>query len=305
MENKPLERTSIHDERLVNALEEHLAIIRFDINKRITYANRNFAEVLGYNEEELVGKEHRDLCFPEFYESPEYDKLWSDLLNGVSFQDKIMRRNSDSEEVWLEATYFPVFDEEKETVIGVAKVATNITERQKKIEAVTAELLQMSGKLTVSSDKGLQKGEDLLSGSKEMIDLSDASTSNLTVLQKKNRSIQDIVKTIQDIASNTRLLSLNASIEAAHAGEYGRGFSVIAQEVKKLSQKVHDSANHIKEDIQEVTSHINIVVEGNDRLQNHILQSEKEIEETMRDFKDISTESMHLQKQADKLEDII
>lgn len=305
METVSMERKAIHDELLVNALEENLAIVRFDTNKRVTYVNDNFAQVLGYRKDELYGKEHRIFCFPDFYESEEYDKLWSDLLNGVSFQDKIMRKSSDSEVVWLEATYFPIFDKHKAQVIGVSKVATDITERQKNIEKVTAELLQMSSKLTVSSDKGLQKGENLLTGSQEMIELSKVSTSNLTELQDKNKSIQSIVKTIQDIASTTNLLALNASIEAARAGDSGRGFSVIAQEVKKLSQKVHESAEFIKTDMQAVTNDIETVVSGNDSLQQHIQKSEHEIQETMTEFNEISSESNKLQKQADKLETII
>ena len=298
-------KSAIHDELLVRALEDNLAIIRFDTAKRVTYVNDNFADVLGYTKEELIGKEHRVFCFPDFSESEAYAKLWSDLLKGVSFQDKIVRRTRHSEAVWLEATYFPIFNENKTRVIGVSKVATDITERQMKIEKVTNDLLSMSNKLTLSSEEGLVRGQDLLNESNEMIDLSKTSTINLSTLQHKNESIQDIIRTIQDIASNTNLLALNASIEAAHAGEYGRGFSVIAQEVKKLSQKVHESAGQIKEDIQAVTSNINLVVDGNDRLQIHILKSEKEIQGTMSEFKNISVESSNIQKQADKLETII
>ncbi|WP_225742941.1 methyl-accepting chemotaxis protein [Marinilactibacillus sp. Marseille-P9653] len=305
MESIGIEKSSLQDELIVNALEQNIAIIRFDTNKRVTYVNDNFANVLGYHKEELYGKEHKLFCFPEFVNSPAYEELWTSLLNGVSFQDKIVRRNVHAEEVWLEATYFPIYNTDNTEVVGVAKVATDITERQKNIETVTTDLLDMSSKLTESSQEGIKKGRELLAGSKGMIDLSTVSTSNLSELQQKNKSIQSIVETIQDIASNTNLLAINASIEAAHAGDYGRGFGVIAQEVKNLSQKVSESAYTIGEDILAVTNNIDLVVEGNDQLKDHILMSEKQIDGTITEFNRIDSESQNLQKQAGKLETII
>ncbi|MFC6463586.1 methyl-accepting chemotaxis protein [Marinilactibacillus sp. GCM10026970] len=305
MESIGVEKSGLQDELIVNALEQNIAIIRFDTNKRVTYVNDNFANVLGYHKEELYGKEHKLFCFPEFVNSPAYEELWTSLLNGVSFQDKIVRRNVHAEEVWLEATYFPIYNADNTEVVGVAKVATDITERQKNIETVTTDLLDMSSKLTESSQEGIKKGRELLAGSKGMIDLSTVSTSNLSELQQKNKSIQSIVETIQDIASNTNLLAINASIEAAHAGDYGRGFGVIAQEVKNLSQKVSESAYTIGEDILAVTNNIDLVVEGNDQLKDHILMSEKQIDGTITEFNRIDSESQNLQKQAGKLETII
>lgn len=298
-------RHTINDELLINALEDNLAIVRFSTSKRVTYVNDNFARVLGYSKDELYGKEHQMFCFNEFVESPEYEKLWTNLLNGVSFQDKITRKSSEGKIIWLEATYFPIYDENMSTIIGVSKVATDITERQLAIEKVTEDLLVMSSKLTLSSEKGIAKGQSLLEESSEMIKLSNDSTTNLTELQNKNQSIQSIVKTIQDIASTTNLLALNASIEAARAGDAGRGFSVIAQEVKNLSEKVHESAEDIRKDMTAVTSDITIVVDGNDDLKQHITRSEREIEETIKEFNGISSESKKLYNQADKLETII
>ncbi|WP_208559442.1 methyl-accepting chemotaxis protein [Marinilactibacillus kalidii] len=305
MESMTIEKSGLHEELIVTALEQNIAIIRFDTNKRVTYVNDNFANVLGYHKEELYGKEHKIFCFPEFVNSPAYDELWSNLLKGVKFQDKIVRRNVHAEEVWLEATYFPIYDENHINVVGVAKVATDITERQKNIEKVTADLSEMSSKLTGSSKEGIQKGHDLLGESKEMINLSNVSTDNLSELQKKNKSIQNIVETIQDIASNTNLLAINASIEAAHAGDYGRGFGVIAQEVKNLSQKVSESAYIIGEDISAITNNIDLVVNGNTQLKERILMSEEQIEGTIGEFNQIDFESKKLQEQAEKLENII
>lgn len=305
MENKKIEETNLYNELVVKALEQNIAIIRFDTNRRVTYVNENFANVLGYYTEELIGKEHKIFCFPEFANSPAYEELWTNLLNGVSFQDKIIRRSATAEVIWLEATYFPIYNEDNTEVVGVGKVATDITDRQNKIEKVTNDLLDMSQKLTESSQTGIKKGRQLLSESKEMIQMSTVSTDNLSELQQKNKSIQSIVETIQDIASNTNLLAINASIEAAHAGDYGLGFGVIAQEVKNLSQKVAESARTIGEDVRAVTSNIDLVVEGNGQLKDRIVMSEKEIEVTIKEFNQIDSESNKLQNQAEKLEDII
>ncbi|GEQ34133.1 methyl-accepting chemotaxis protein [Marinilactibacillus psychrotolerans] len=305
MENVKVEKDGLHEKLIIDALEQNIAIIRFDINRRVIYVNDNFANVLGYNKEELYGKEHKLFCFPDFSESPAYEELWRNLLSGMSFQDKIIRKNANSEIVWLEATYFPIYDEAHNEVIGVAKVATDITARQNEIEKVTDDLMGMSKKLTESSQLGIKRGKDLLSESQEMSNLSAVSTNNLSELQKKNRSIQNIIETIQDIASNTNLLAINALIEAAHAGDYGLGFGVIAQEVKNLSQKVSESAQTIGKDILAVTNNINLVVEGNGQLKERIEMSEKEIEGTIKEFNQIDSESNNLQKQAKKLDTII
>lgn len=305
MENVKSRKSSLYEKMIVDALEQNIAIIRFDTNRKVTYVNDNFANVLGYKKEELYGKEHKLFCFPEFSNSPAYEELWENLLSGRRIQDKIIRRSANSKVVWLEATYFPVYDENSQEVVGVAKVATDITARQTEIEKVTNDLMEMSKKLTESSQLGRQRGNDLLTESKEMNNLSTVSTNNLSELQMKNKAIQNIVETIQDIASNTNLLAINASIEAAHAGDYGRGFGVIAQEVKNLSQKVSESAKTIGEDILAVTNNINLVVEGNGQLKSRIEMSEREIEGTMKEFNHIDSESNKLQKQAEKLETII
>lgn len=302
---KTEDKHRIQDKDMIRALEANLAIIRFDTNKRVTYVNENFANVLKYSKEDLIGREHRTFCFSDFYTSPAYSRLWENLLNGVSFQDKIMRKDADGDVIWLEATYFPIYNEDQSKVVGVSKVATDITARQLTIEKVTTDLLDMSESLTHSSKKGQTKGADLLEGSEKMIVLSTQSTENLNQLQSQNESVQSIVKTIQNIASNTNLLALNASIEAARAGKYGLGFGVIAEEVKRLSKQVHESAEKIRQDIQAVTSDIEVVVSGNKELKVHIQKSEVEIQDTITEFNGISSESKNLQQKADKLGTII
>ncbi|MGB5823418.1 MAG: ABC transporter substrate-binding protein [Proteocatella sp.] len=73
----------------------------------------------------------------------------------------------------------------------------------------------------------------------------------------KSKNIDDLLHIIKDIATNTNLLSLNASIEAAHAGEAGKGFAVVANEVKNLASRSIESVSHIDNILNDIKSSIN------------------------------------------------
>ncbi|WP_416235076.1 PAS domain S-box protein [Listeria monocytogenes] len=84
---------------LLDGLLQNVAIIRFDTNKKVTYANALFAEAMGYSEEEMLTLSHPDLCFPDFVQSASYKAMWTNLLAGQKFQNKIERKNARGERV--------------------------------------------------------------------------------------------------------------------------------------------------------------------------------------------------------------
>jgi DNA repair exonuclease SbcCD ATPase subunit len=85
-------------------------------------------------------------------------------------------------------------------------------------------------------------------------------------LYEKSGEIEQIVNLITRIASQTNLLAMNASIEAARAGEHGRTFTVVADEVKKLSQQTSSSASNIKTLVDNIQSEINIAKNNIDEI---------------------------------------
>jgi hypothetical protein len=78
------------------------------------------------------------------------------------------------------------------------------------------------------------------------------SVEKISTLKQKSETIIEFIKIIQDISSKTNLLAINASIEAAHAGESGRGFKVVADGIRELSKISHDSAMSIKNAVEEI-----------------------------------------------------
>ena len=128
----------------VRAIERAQAVIEFELDGTVITANENFLHIFGYNLDEIVGKHHRIFCDPGYAESPEYTQFWQKLGRGEYDADEFKRINKDGAEVWLQASYNPIFDMEGRP-LKVVKFASDITaEVQKRSLA----LLEMSTPVT-------------------------------------------------------------------------------------------------------------------------------------------------------------
>ncbi|MGF9700397.1 methyl-accepting chemotaxis protein [Paenibacillus sp. MABNR03] len=298
-------KDAVTDELVIKAMEKNLAIIRFDLDKRVTYVNEVFASTMGYQVDEMYGMHHRQLCFAEFANSTDYELFWQSIFNGVSFQDKIERKDAKGNSVWLEATYMPVYDEFNQRVLGVSKIATNITSRQRNISAVVHELKTMSHELNEHADIGIERSQELMSSITQISEVSAHNRATLTHLQEQAGSIQGVVNTIREIASQTQLLALNAAIEAAHAGEYGRGFDVVAKEVKKLSSMVENSINEIRDSVNGITKEMKNITGGTQKVDEYVEQSQQQIERALNDFTTIAASAQLLDAKAQQVTKIV
>jgi len=124
------------------ALNRVQAIIEFELDGTVISANENFLRMFGYELDEVVGQHHRIFCDPGYAESPQYVEFWQKLGRGEYDAAEFKRLAKGGEEIWLRASYNPVFDQAGKPV-KVVKFATNVTasklqtaEYEGKIEAI-------------------------------------------------------------------------------------------------------------------------------------------------------------------------
>jgi methyl-accepting chemotaxis protein len=115
------------------AINRVQAVIEFDLHGRILHANDNFLDVMGYSLDEVRGQHHRMFCDQQFAHSPEYLAFWERLGRGEFNAGEYRRVNKQGKDVWILASYNPIFDAEGKPV-KVVKFATDIT-HQKRMSA--------------------------------------------------------------------------------------------------------------------------------------------------------------------------
>ncbi|KUO72117.1 MAG: hypothetical protein APF77_00835 [Clostridia bacterium BRH_c25] len=175
-----------------------------------------------------------------------------------------------------------------------------------KLEGIAVSVKDSVGK--ANSTKNTVKDEmEIIVYQNRIMDKNVESTRNVDMaisdLSNKANEIGSIVSVITNIASQTNLLALNAAIEAARAGEAGRGFAVVADEVRKLAEDSTASAKSIIHIIMEIQHSIKLVKEQSDTLINAAEEQQEAVAQTKNAFDTISEDMGSIVEQTDMISD--
>lgn len=136
------------------------------------------------------------------------------------------------------------------------QMSTSLNEQFNSLSSKTTAMLKEVLQAGEMTDNGVQKVTELKQKNAITYDIIERTAKVIEELNGQSKTIGSILDTLEDISSQTGLLSLNASIEAARAGEYGKSFAVVAEEIQKLSNISTNSTNSISDIITEIQEEI-------------------------------------------------
>lgn len=178
---------------------------------------------------------------------------------------------------------------------GECVVKTNeLSEKMKAISDMVEKAEQLSDKTEKMIRQGTEIVGTLSARARETSEITSKVGESIELLKKESETINGFAQTINEISAQTNLLSLNASIEAARAGEAGRGFSVVAEEIRKLADDSGVAAGEIKKKVENIASQTMATVENANKAEEMVAHQQEAVAQVTTVFQEMNNQMQEL-----------
>ena len=180
-----------------------------------------------------------------------------------------------------------------EVLFSVANTLSNEGYQRLKIKQLTSTLSESFEQISSAT-------QQLASSSMEVTETQTLLNNEIINVQQLSNDINVILGYIKEISNQTKMLGLNASIEAARVGDLGKGFGVVALEIRKLSESSKETTNNIASLLDKIQTSVDRTLEASNNTLNITEQQSAAIEETNASVEEVTTFTMELNKLANE-----
>jgi len=219
----------------IKAIDKSQAVIEFELNGVIRNANENFLRTVGYSIDEIRGRHHRMFVEAAYAESAEYRAFWEKLGHGDYDSGVYRRVGKGSREIWLQASYNPIFDASGRPV-KVVKYASDISEQKK----LTERLSRVMAEIRTAGTEIQLSAEEISSGNASLSARVEAQAASLEETTASMMRMTETVRENAENASQANQLALVACDHAERGGKIMHDAVGAMQVINESSRKIAD-----------------------------------------------------------------
>lgn len=191
---------------------------------------------------------------------------------------------------------------------SISKINENLLEMSNETKDINASVDEIKNQTTAVQDSSKIMNDKI----KSMQDSSHKMDEGISAISKRIETVNttvdkvsNIVSVIEEISSETNLLSLNASIEAARAGDAGKGFAVVAQEIRVLSDNTNTELENIKQIISSLVEECRYCVQASGTIVEDNAKQKEEIKAVLDEFGSLDEQIQKTAEKADEIEELV
>jgi len=231
---------------IMNAISKTQGVIEFNLDGIVQTANENFLNVVGYRLEEIQGKHHSMLCDAEYASTAAYRDFWLKLNRGDFDAGQYKRIGKGGKEIWIQAAYNPVFDNNGK-VVKVVKFATEITRQKQEALNIIRSLSEAERNLAAAAEELTATATQLSSNATRTTEQSNSASAGAEQVSKGVRTVatntEEMTASIKEISKST-----------ASAAQMSRDSQLKAQETNKIINKLGTSSHEIGTVVKVISS---------------------------------------------------